>query len=58
MTKPDIKINFTIGQPLYVHNNFKMETNIPMAGLVRCTDMETDKIYWINPDHITWIGPN
>ncbi len=55
--KPDCVINFTVGQPIYLHSDFDVTNNVPYNGLIRVRDNVTKKGYWINPDHVTWIGP-
>jgi hypothetical protein len=42
---------------LYVHEDFTIEPNIPFAGLIRLTDKVTKEIFWLNMDHVVWIGP-
>ena len=42
---------------VYFHNDFIIENNTPLHGLVRIKDNTDGRIYWFNIDHVVWIGP-
>jgi len=42
---------------VFVHENFIIENNCPLHGLVKIRDVVDDKIYWFNFNAIVYIGP-
>ena len=50
-----IIVYLTHGQPIPLAVDFTIENNNPIHGLVRIKSGED--IYWVNYDHIVWIGP-
>lgn len=52
-----IVIQTSHGQ-VFVSENFSIEPDQPMRGMVRIQDRgEKIETYWFNFDHIIWIGP-